>query len=90
MKKAGVAAEKLCERLDLPEDVVLNSLKLTVNGSKKALVENHRGILEYGKNRIVISSKRGKLSINGSDLGVVAMTCDELLVEGRIQSVEWN
>lgn len=90
MKKTGVPAEILCERLDLPEDVLVNSLKLTLNGAKRALVENHRGILEYGKNRIVISSKREKLSINGTDLNIIAMNGEQLLIGGRIQSLEWN
>jgi len=61
-----------------------------VTGNKKALIENHRGILEYGNDRIVIASRRGKLSINGAELNLTAMNKDELLISGKIQNAEWE
>lgn len=90
MKKPGIDLEALAEKLELPEDILLNSLKLSVTGGKRAVVENHRGILEYGAERIVIAAKRGRLSINGSELRICAMDKETLLIAGRINSVEWE
>ena len=46
--------QELTERLELPEEALLAAAKLTVTGGKRALVENHRGVLEYGQERIVV------------------------------------
>lgn len=82
--------QELTERLELPGDALLGEAKLTVTGGRRALVENHRGVLEYGEERIVVSAGRGKLSISGSGLGIGAMNRRELLISGRIQCVEWE
>lgn len=82
--------QELTERLELPDEALLGAVKLTVTGGRRAVVENHRGVLEYGEERIVISAGRGKLSIGGSGLGIEAMNRRELLIRGRIQTVEWE
>lgn len=81
---------ELTERLELPEEALLGAAKLTVTGGRRALVENHKGVLEYGEERIVISAGRGRINISGAGLGIEAMNRRELLIKGRIQSVEWE
>lgn len=82
--------QELTERLELPQEALLGVAKLTVTGGRRALVENHRGVLEYGEERIVVSVGRGKLTVSGGGLGIEAMNRRELLIRGRIQSVEWE
>ena len=82
--------QELTERLELPQEALLGAAKLTVTGGRRALVENHRGVLEYGEERIVVSVGRGKLTVSGRGLGIEAMNRRELLIRGRIQSVEWE
>lgn len=82
--------QELTERLELPEEALLGAAKLTVTGGRRAVVENHRGVLEYGEERIVVSVGRGRLSISGAGLSIEAMNRRELLVKGRIQTVEWE
>lgn len=90
MKRPGINVEALVEELELPGDIILNSLKLSVVGGKTAVIENHRGILEYNSDRIVIAAKRGRLSISGAELKLSAMDREVLLVSGRINCVEWG
>ena len=82
--------QDLAQRLELPEEALLGALKLTVTGGRQALVENHRGLLDYSEERILISAIKGKLAISGTGLSLAAMNKSELLVKGRIQSVEWE
>lgn len=89
MKKARLA-EELAERLDLPQDALFGSGKLTVVAGRRAYVENHGGILEYGTERIAVSLDRGKVIINGTELELVAMSGRELVIRGRLKSVEWE
>ena len=46
--------------------------------------------MDYGRERIVVSLGRGKLNISGAELVIAAMNRRELLISGRIQSVEWE
>lgn len=81
---------ELAERLDLPEDLLPGSGRLTLSGGRQALVEGHRGILEYTPERVVVSFGREKLSIMGDGLLLRAMNAGELFVTGRIRAAEWG
>lgn len=90
LKQVRELALDLSERLELPEEALLGAGKISVTAGRRALVENHRGILEYGRDRIVVGMNRGQVRLNGSELQLLAMNKRELLIGGRIQSVEWE
>lgn len=90
LKKTAALASDLAERLDLPEDALLGKAKLTVTAGRRALIENHRGILEYGTEQILVSTGRGRIRLLGSELKLLAMSGSELLISGKLSSVEWD
>ena len=80
----------LAERLELPGELLPGTGRLTLSGGRRALLEGQRGILEYTAERIVVSFGREKLSLMGDGLRLSAMNAGELLIHGRIRSVEWG
>ena len=90
LKKMRDIAADLAERMDLPQDALAGETKLTVSAGTRVLVENHRGILEYGSERIALATPRGKLLIKGNRLLLDAMNKSELLISGKLISVEWE
>ena len=58
MKKLRELPYELADKLELPEDVLLGSAKLTVTGGRSAVIENHRGVLVYTAERIVVAVPR--------------------------------
>lgn len=90
MKKLRELPYELADKLELPEDVLLGSGKLTVTGGRSAVIENHRGVLEYTAERIVVAVPRGKVYLDGTGLRLKAMNKNELLVGGRIRNIEWG
>ena len=90
LKKCKGLGEEIADRLDLPEEALLGAAKLTLTANRRALIENHRGILEYGPEQIQIAVKRGKIVLRGRDLHLEAMNKGELLICGKLQSVEWE
>lgn len=83
-------AEALAEAFELPADALLGASRVTVTAGKNVVLENHRGILSYSEENIVIRLQRGKLAINGNTLRLAAMTADRVFITGRIQSMEWE
>ena len=56
LKKCKGLGEDIADRLDLPGEALLGSAKLTLTANRRALIENHCGILEYGPEQIQILS----------------------------------
>ncbi len=85
-KKEGLL-ERTAQVFDLPGEVVgLPRVELTGRGELR--MENHRGILAYGQEEILVSGGKLLIRVRGSGLELKAMTGDELLITGTILSVE--
>ena len=90
MKKKHDALPALADRLELPEEALTGTGKLTVTAGRRALIENHKGILEYSPERISVSFGRESLNLYGQELRIVAMNRRELLIAGELQEIAWS
>lgn len=81
--------EEIADRLELPAGAA-GLTKLTVMGSSRALIEDHRGLAGYTSQRIDVNAGRKRLTIHGEGLQLAAMDREALLVTGRILSVEFQ
>lgn len=79
--------EKAIERFSLPADA-LGDCRITLQGKNSAIIENHRGILDFSPSEIRLSSLGGDICIRGEMLELFAMDKDGLIVKGRIISLE--
>ena len=94
MRKASKKNKSIQSRinrlLEIPQEISTNLPKITVIGFKQMLIENYKGILEYQDFYIRISTHIGILNINGYDLYLEEMTTDDLLVTGKIESIDFE
>lgn len=90
MKKLIDRVEAMAESLELPSEAMLGELKLSMVGGSRALVENHRGILSFEESCISVAAKRGRLVFRGDGLYLAAMSSENLMICGKIQTVEWE
>lgn len=74
--------------LEIPKEVTTNEPKVTIVGFKEMLIENYKGILEYEDILIRIKTQIGILNISGIGLNLNQMTGDDILVTGKIESIE--
>jgi len=91
MEKRGrrpVLREKAAQIFDLPADVIAGVPRLEIVGDSEFRMENHKGILSCGEDEIHISGGIYLVKISGCKLEVRAMTGLEVLVTGKISSVE--
>ena len=80
--------EETAERFELPPEAVAGMPRITITGRSRVLVENHRGLLEYGEDTVEVAGGRIRVRINGTELQLRAMDRNDLVITGRILSVE--
>lgn len=90
MKKIKELPSVLAEKIELPPELFNSAGCISVSGGKHALVEDCRGILEYSEECITLAMKRGKLSISGTGMMLRAMNAGQIVIVGRINTVEWS
>ena len=56
MNKLRELPAELCDRLELPAEIVPGVGSVTVSGGRRALIEGHRGILAFSEDLVAVSS----------------------------------
>ena len=83
-------ARKLDEILEIPVELSTDNPKVTIVGFERVLIENYKGILEYQDYFVRLNTYIGIININGFDLKLEEMTTDDLLVTGKIDSIDFE
>ena len=81
---------KVNRLLEMPQEIFSNLPKITIIGFEKMLIENYKAILEYQEFYIRVSTYYGILNINGYSLNLKEMTTEDLLILGKIESVDFE
>ncbi len=88
-QKVNEVKANLSEILELPKDIVLDLPRITLVGNLQIYIENHKGIIEYTKQRIRISTKSGVLRITGKNMVIRIIVTEEIVITGDISSIEF-
>ncbi len=80
--------KRIADALELQQDVALNLPMLHITGSERLLLENHRGLLEYARDRIRVATTAGVVEIEGDDLAIRSVGRDDLLITGVLHTVK--
>lgn len=81
---------KLDSLLEIPREVVSTDIKITINGFNEILIENYKNILEYQDILIKINTFEGAVTIYGFNLKLEQMTDEDIKVNGKIDSIEFE
>ena len=82
---------KLLEAGRLPEDALLDSARVTINGRSGVSVEGQHGVVELSDQRIRLKTGSGLLSITGTALQLAQLSAHRALVSGEtIESVSFQ
>ena len=93
MRKSGKSRSgknRIAKILELPQEVVTNEPKMTLIGFGELLIENYKAILEYEDFYIKINTHIGAININGFNLRLKEMTGDDIMVLGKIDSIDFE
>lgn len=81
---------ELAEILELPMDVSLDLPRVVILGDLGVLISNHRGLMQYSTDRIVVGVGAGQITISGDNLEIEEVGKEQMAVRGIIKFVKMN
>ncbi len=82
--------ESLADFFELPKELLCNLPRITLIGDVQMLLENYGGIIEYNDELLRLKVREGEVVVTGKNLTIKNFLSDELLIEGKIISVEYR
>ena len=79
---------EILNMLEVPKEINSYNPKITILGFDEILIENYKGILEYEEFYIKINTEIGAININGFNLSLKQITDDDILIKGKIESLD--
>lgn len=58
--------------------------------NRRVLIEHHKGVVSYTSESITVQVRFGQICVRGSRLCISRMTCEQLVICGRILEVALN
>ena len=80
----------IIESLELPKDLFLGMPNIQMIGNREVYISNHRGILAYSQEEIVILAKEFRIEITGKSLFINSFSKEELTISGYIHSLHFS
>lgn len=81
--------KNVSDALELPKEVLLNLPLISLMGKEELLIENYKGIIEYGEEKIRINTGVGVLKIEGKRLLLKHITAENIIINGDIVKFEY-
>jgi len=82
--------QDLAEILELPLDVSLDLPRIVIVGELGVLIQNHRGLIQYSPDRIVVGVGEGQIVVTGESLKISEVNREDMIVRGRIKTVQMS
>ncbi len=72
-----------------PREVTSNVPRITLTGHERLHVEQHKGLIDYAPENIVLRTSVGLMRVSGAGMRFSLYTASEALITGRIDSVSF-
>lgn len=79
--------QKLAGSLEIPKDVILDLPRITILGDLQVMIENHRGVIQYSPEQVVVGMSKGRIDITGTDLVIGVIHEEEITVTGLLTAI---
>lgn len=89
-KRDSHLIEKLSKGLDFTPDLLLRGISVELFCGKQAVVEGIKNIIEYDENILRVNDGKNEVRILGTNLSLLCMTQDSIVIEGNIASAEYG
>lgn len=80
----------MINKLDIPREIIKNSYKVILDGNEFLTVENHRGIVKFDNDEIVLRVDSGLIFMFGNNFNIVYISGNTLKVNGFLKGVKYE
>lgn len=81
--------KKVTNSLEVPEELIFNIPISIVKSNKEIEIENYKGVIEYGEDKIRISTKSGIIKLTGDKLTLKQIATEKIIIKGIIIKIEF-
>lgn len=87
--KANLKADthSVIDALELPKDLLLGMPLLSLEGNRSVCITNHRGLVRYSRELIVVAARNGNIQISGRELLIPKFTSEVIEIRGYLEGV---
>lgn len=89
-EKMNSAKERVSDFLELPKEVMGKITKLTIIENHNVLIEGYQKIVDYDDDYVKIKANNIDIIIDGKELDIQEITDYELVIEGKIYSINYQ
>lgn len=79
----------VAKAFEFPGETLLNLPLISITGNEEMVIENFKGIIEYGKGKVRINTSAGVISIEGNELLLKHISGVDLLITGNLKKIEF-
>ena len=87
MRKASYIWERMISQTTHGTGSALYQTIIEIVEDHRVLIENHRGVITYGSDKIIVKARYGFISVCGCRLEITHMSKEQLVICGGIQSI---
>lgn len=81
--------QRIGAMLDIPDDIIMDTVRVTMVGRGELLVENHSGIIEYTGELLRVKVSDGELCVSGTGLSLAVIEKEQVRVAGTVSAVRY-
>ena len=89
-EKFSKAKQRFSDLLELPQEVMSKVTKITAIENDSILIEGYKNIIDYYDDYIKIKANNMDILIDGKDLDIKEITDIDLVIEGKIYSLNYQ
>ena len=79
--------ERLADGMDLMGEPLPGQPLVELAGDRRVLIEYHKGVVQYSRERICVRVNYGTVCVCGAGLELSRMTAEQLVISGRIDQI---
>ena len=80
--------ERMANVTDLNTEPVPGKPLVEIVSDTSVLIENHCGVISYSTDTVTVKTKHGCIIVEGEQLILKKMSCEQLKISGSIHTVE--
>lgn len=88
-KNYKIEPEQVIQKLELPKDLFLGMPLLSMEGNRTLCIMNHRGIVRYTRETIIIAARSYGIQVTGRELMIPHFTRDLVEITGYLESISF-